>query len=72
MDEKNKGGFSAFLKRKDIEISWKRYFIDAMGAMASGLFASLLIGTILSTLGTQLGIRSVFDSRLRNKDQIEN
>ena len=56
MDEKNKGGFRAFLKRKDIEISWKRYFIDAMGAMASGLFASLLIGTILSTLGTQLDI----------------
>ena len=29
----------------------KRYFIDAMGAMALGLFASLLIGTILKTLG---------------------
>ena len=29
----------------------KRYFIDAMGAMALGLFASLLIGTILDTLG---------------------
>ena len=46
----------AFLKRKDIEISVKRYFIDALGAMAQGLFASLLIGTIVSTLGTQLGI----------------
>lgn len=45
-----------FLKKKDIEISWKRYFIDAMGAMASGLFASLLIGTIISTLGSQLNI----------------
>ena len=33
-----------------------RYLIDAMSAMAQGLFASLLIGTILSTLGTQLGI----------------
>lgn len=32
------------------------YFIDAMSAMAQGLFASLLIGTIVSTLGTQLGI----------------
>ncbi len=30
------------------------YFVDAMSAMAQGLFASLLIGTILSTLGTQL------------------
>lgn len=29
----------------------KRYFVDAMSAMALGLFATLLIGTILSTLG---------------------
>ncbi len=48
----------AFLKRKNIVISAKRYLIDALGAMAQGLFASLLIGTILSTLGTQLGIES--------------
>jgi len=34
----------------------KRYFIDAMGAMAQGLFCSLLIGTIINTIGTQLGI----------------
>lgn len=45
-----------FLKRKDIEISAKRYGIDALGAMAQGLFASLLIGTIFATLGEQLGI----------------
>ena len=45
-----------FLKRKDIVFSWQRYFIDALGAMAQGLFASLLIGTILSTLGSQLGL----------------
>ena len=45
-----------FLHRKDIEISVKRYGIDALGAMAQGLFASLLIGTIISTLGEQLGI----------------
>ena len=45
-----------FLKKKNIEISVKRYFIDALGAMAQGLFASLLIGTIIGTLGTQLGI----------------
>ncbi|MEE0835781.1 MAG: PTS sugar transporter subunit IIC, partial [Clostridia bacterium] len=30
---------------------FKRYFIDAMGAMALGLFATLLMGTILDTLG---------------------
>lgn len=43
-----------FLARKDVVISADRYLIDAMGAMAKGLFASLLIGTILSTAGTQL------------------
>lgn len=46
----------AFFQRKNIEISVKRYFIDALGAMAQGLFASLLIGTIIGTLGTQFGI----------------
>lgn len=45
-----------FLARKDVEISPQRYLIDALGAMAQGLFASLLMGTILSTLGQQLGI----------------
>ncbi|NCB63158.1 MAG: PTS sugar transporter subunit IIC, partial [Clostridia bacterium] len=44
------------LHRKNIEISAKRYGVDALGAMAQGLFASLLVGTILGTLGTQLGI----------------
>ncbi len=34
----------------------KRYFIDAMGAMAQGLFASLLIGTIFSALGMIPGL----------------
>ena len=46
----------AFLKRKDIEISAKRYGIDALGAMAQGLFCSLLIGTIINTIGSQFGI----------------
>ena len=49
-------GFQAFLKRKNIVISARRYGIDALGAMAQGLFASLLIGTILNTLGTQFHI----------------
>lgn len=47
---------NAFLQRKNIVISAKRYGIDALGAMAQGLFASLLIGTILNTLGTQFHI----------------
>lgn len=53
---KKSGKFSDFLKKKDIEVSVKRYLIDAMSAMAQGLFASLLIGTILSTLGDKLNI----------------
>ncbi len=44
--------FKAFLKKKNVEISLKRYGIDALGAMAQGLFCSLLIGTIINTLGT--------------------
>ena len=55
MSKQNKG-FRAFLKRKNIEISAKRYGIDALGAMAQGLFASLLIGTIINTIGTQFHI----------------
>ncbi|MGI6204071.1 MAG: PTS transporter subunit IIC [Anaerovoracaceae bacterium] len=44
----------SFFKRKDIEISFKRYVQDALSAMALGLFASLLIGLILKTLGEQV------------------
>ena len=45
-----------FLKRKNIVISAKRYGIDALGAMAQGLFCSLLIGTIVKTLGQQMNL----------------
>lgn len=48
--------FKAFLERKNIIFSLKRYGIDALGAMAQGLFCTLLIGTILNTLGTQFHI----------------
>ncbi|MDO4805496.1 MAG: PTS sugar transporter subunit IIC [Lachnospiraceae bacterium] len=48
--------FKAFLKRKDIVFSAKRYGIDALGAMAQGLFCSLLIGTIINTIGSQFHI----------------
>ena len=51
----------AFLKRKDIVISGKRYGIDALGAMAQGLFCSLLIGTIVKTLGEQMGMQFLVD-----------
>ena len=50
-----------FLKRKNIEISARRYGIDALGAMAQGLFCSLLIGTIIKTLGQQLSVQFLVD-----------
>ncbi len=37
------------------------YFVDAMSAMAQGLFASLLIGTIISTIGSQAGVTVLED-----------
>ena len=46
----------AFLKRKQVIISVQTYLIDALGAMAFGLFASLLIGTIFGTLGEKTGV----------------
>jgi len=49
----NSKGFRAFLKRKDIEFSSKRYLQDALSSMAMGLFCSLLVGLILKTIGQQ-------------------
>lgn len=45
-----------FLKRKQISVTVQTYLIDALGAMAFGLFASLLIGTIFATLGDKTQI----------------
>ena len=62
VDEKNEpagdhqAGVAGFLARKDIEISFQRYAIDALSAMAQGLFASLLIGTIFNTIGNVSGV----------------
>lgn len=56
-----------FLKRKNIIFSGKRYGIDAMGAMAHGLFCTLLVGTILNTLG-QLGVEFLTQSIVTIKD----
>ena len=52
---------NAFLKRKNIVFSARRYGVDALGAMAQGLFCSLLIGTIVKTLGEQAGIAFLVD-----------
>ena len=48
---KEKNAFLRFLARKDIVFSAKRYGIDALGAMALGLFGSLLIATIFNAIG---------------------
>lgn len=50
-----------FLKKKKVVFSAKRYFIEAMSAMALGLFATLLIGTIFGTLGDKLGLEFCTD-----------
>ena len=49
-------GFKGFLHRKNVNITVQTYLIDALGAMAFGLFASLLIGTIFATVGEKTGI----------------
>ena len=46
----------AFMTRKGVVPSLRRYGIDALGAMAQGLFCTLLVGTILNTLGQQFHI----------------
>ena len=51
-----KNAFLRFLERKNIEFSAKRYGIDALGAMAFGLFGSLLIATIFNAIGLIPGL----------------
>ncbi|WP_243386016.1 PTS transporter subunit IIC [Bacillus kexueae] len=43
-----------FLKKKGVSLSPKVYFIDALSYMALGLFASLIIGLIIKTIGQQV------------------
>ena len=52
MNKEHTSKLRKFLDSKNITLSPKVYFIDAMGNMALGLFASLLIATILETLGS--------------------
>lgn len=54
MSEQKQKGFSAYLKEQNIELTFDKIAIKALGAMAHGLFASLLIGTIINTLGNLL------------------
>ncbi|MEG2184944.1 MAG: PTS sugar transporter subunit IIC [Cloacibacillus sp.] len=48
--------FLKFLRRKDVKFSFSRYFVEALGAMGIGLFASLITGLILKTIGTKCGV----------------
>src|SRR5699024_12089615 len=48
----------AFLKKKGVSLSVKKYVIPALSYMALGLFSSLIIGLIIKTIGEQLGIPS--------------
>ena len=57
-----------FLKRKNIVFTLQRYGIDALGAMAQGLFCTLLVGTILNTLGQQLNIGFLNEAIVTIKD----
>lgn len=47
---KQKSRLRLFLEGKGVTLSPKVYFVDAMSAMALGLFASLLMGTIFGTV----------------------
>ena len=55
-----------FFKRKDVTFTLQRYGIDALGAMAQGLFCTLLVGTILNTIGQQFHIGFLNDLRRMN------
>ena len=60
--------FKQFLARKDIVFTLQRYGIDALGAMAQGLFCTLLVGTILNTIGQQFHIGFLLDPIVTIKD----
>lgn len=45
-----------YLGSKGVSLSWHKYIIQAMSYMALGLFSSLLIGLIIKTAATPLGL----------------
>ena len=66
MENTEKKGFRAFLLKKGITLSPKVYFIDAMGAMALGLFATLLMGTIFKTIAGWIPDGNILDEFFMN------
>ncbi len=65
-EETKKSGFRAFLESRGITLSPKLYFVDAMGVMALGLFATLLIGTIFGTVASYIPEGNVFHTFFLN------
>ena len=61
-ETKKTNKFLEFLRSKGVSLSPKLYFVDAMGAMALGLFATLLIGTIFGTVTSYIPEGNVFHS----------
>ncbi len=50
-----------FLERKNVEVSFKAYCIDALSFMALGLFSSLIIGLIIKEFGAKIGMDILVD-----------
>ncbi|MFS0787550.1 PTS sugar transporter subunit IIC [Shouchella sp. 1P09AA] len=51
----------AFLEKKGVQPSLRTYFIKAMGQMTFGLFATLIIGIIIRTIGEQIQIEQIIE-----------
>ncbi len=45
-----------FLRKKEVEVSFKRYGIDAMSFMALGLFSTLIVGLIIKEFGLKFNV----------------
>ena len=58
----------SYARKKGVVLSPKKYFIDALGAMALGLFASLLIGTIFGTVADYVTHRQTHDFLLKMQE----
>lgn len=60
MAKENQSRWARYCAEQNISFTAKRIFINGLGGMAQGLFASLLIGCIIGTLGTYVpGLRDI-------------
>ncbi|PID80172.1 MAG: PTS sugar transporter subunit IID, partial [Clostridiales bacterium] len=62
LEMKKNNSLKVFLEKKNIEISVKRYLIDTLNYMALGLFSTLIIGSIINTIGSKLGLTFLTDT----------